>query len=110
MSPTSAPQGASDAGLAGERTSLAWLRLGLALLGVPTAMLAYYTEGSALAVGATVLAAAFGLVTLVASLRTQRVAPGSLAQGPIRPAVELVGLTGACVLLLTIAAAALVIG
>jgi hypothetical protein len=110
MSPTRGPDRASDPGLAGERTSLAWVRLGLVLLGLPTAMLAYYTEGSALAIGATALAAALGLGTLVTSLRFQRVAPGSLAEGAIRPAVMLVGLTGGCVLLLTIAAAALVIG
>ena len=110
MSRTFHPERPSDPGLAGERTSLAWLRLGLALLAVPTAMLAYYTEGSALAIGATVLAAALGLSTLVASLRFQRVAPGSLAEGAIRPAIVLVSLTGGCVLLLAIAAAALVIG
>lgn len=101
---------ASDPGLAGERTSLAWLRLGLALLGVPTAMIAYYTQGSALAISATALAAALGLGILVASLRVQRVAPGSLAEGSIRPPVVRVGLTGMCVLLLALAAAALVVG
>lgn len=110
MSRASGPDRASDPGLAGERTSLAWLRLGLTLLAVPTAMLAYYTEGSALAIAATVLAAGLGLGTLVASLRIQRVAPGALAQGSIRPAAVLVGLTGGCVLLLAIAAAALVVG
>jgi uncharacterized membrane protein YidH (DUF202 family) len=104
------PDRASDPGLAGERTSLAWLRLGLALLGVPIAMVAYYTQGSALAVSAAAVAAVLGLGILVSSVRTQRVAPGSLVEGSIRPPVGRVALTGTCVLLLAVAAAALVIG
>ena len=34
-------EGPSDVGLAGERTTLAWTRLGLALLGIPAAIMAY---------------------------------------------------------------------
>jgi uncharacterized membrane protein YidH (DUF202 family) len=102
--------GPSDPGLAGERTSLAWLRLGLALLAVPSAMLAYYVRSSALAVGAAAAAALLGLAILVASVRRQRVPPGSLASQSVRPPVLRVVATGACVLLLALSAAALVVG
>ena len=48
------PSRPSDAGLAGERTTLAWTRLGLALLGIPAGVLAYAAGRSLLAFAAAV--------------------------------------------------------
>lgn len=68
--------GRSDDGLAGERTSLAWTRIGLTLVAVPTG-LAAYAAGASMAVSlvAATLAAGVGLWLLVRSLRAPRAEP-----------------------------------
>ncbi len=107
MSPPS--EGPSDVGLAGERTTLAWTRLGLALLGIPAAIMAYGGGGNLLALVAAILAAALGLAVLVGSLRQQRVVPGVIPSGVVRPATHLILLTGGSVLFLAVCAAILVL-
>ena len=77
--------GPSDPGLAGERTTLAWARMGLTLLGVPAALLAYASGRNELAVAAAAVAMVLGLGVLVGSVRRQRVEPGLLQ--PTRPRV-----------------------
>lgn len=101
--------GPSDPGLAGERTSLAWFRLGLALLAVPSGVLAYYRDSNVVAVVAAALAAVLGLLVVVRSLRHPRVPPGSLATGSIPPPATQVTLTASSVLMLALAAAVLVL-
>lgn len=77
MSPAAARP--SDPGLAGERTSLAWARIGLSLLGVPTGLAAYAAGRDVLpALVLMILAATTGLLLLVLSLRRQRAAPDML--------------------------------
>ena len=105
----SAPQGPSDVGLAGERTTLAWTRLGLALLGIPAAILAYAAGSNVLALAAAAVAAILGLAVLVGSLVRQRVAPGVIPHGVLVPATRLILLTAACVLVLGLCAAFLVL-
>jgi len=69
--------GPSDPGLAGERTTLAWARIGLSLLAVPSGLLAYaFGRELVPALVASGLAAGTGLVLLVTSLRRQRAAAG----------------------------------
>ena len=103
------PEGPSDVGLAGERTTLAWTRLGLALLGIPAAVMAYGGSGNLLALAAAILAAALGLAVLVGSLRQQRVMPGTIPSGVVPPAIHLILLTGGSVLFLAVCAAVLVL-
>jgi uncharacterized membrane protein YidH (DUF202 family) len=99
----------SDPGLAGERTSLAWARTGMALLGVPAAVLAYAAGHAWVAFTAAAVAALLGLGLLVASVRRQRAMPGMVERGSVPLAHRQVLLTAACVLLLTIAAIDLVL-
>ena len=99
----------SDVGLAGERTSLAWSRVGLTLLGVPAAMLGYSAGRSWLAFAAAALAAALGLAVLIVSLRNQRVAPGVIPHGVLPPATSLILMTGGCVTALSLCGGILVL-
>ena len=103
------PSRPSDVGLAGERTTLAWTRLGLTLLGIPAAVLAYAAGRSWLAFGAAVVAMVLGLGVLVGSLRRQRADPDHVAQGSLAPAALMIVITGACVVMLTLSGAALVL-
>lgn len=95
--------------MAGERTTLAWVRMGMTLLGVPAAVLVFARERSWLATFAAVLALGVGLVVLVAALRRQRAAAGMVERGGPHLAAEQVLLTVICVLLLCGAALMLVI-
>ncbi len=99
----------SDPGLAGERTTLAWSRMGLTLLGVPAALLAYASGRNELAVAAAAVAMVLGLGVLVGSVRRQRVEPGVIPSGSLVPAARLILLTGACVLMLNVAGGILVL-
>ena len=108
MSP-GAVSGPSDPGLAGERTTLAWARMGLTLLGVPAALLAYASGRNELAVAAAAVAMVLGLGVLVGSVRRQRVEPGVIPSGSLVPAARLILLTGACVLMLNISGGILVL-
>lgn len=107
MSGTS-PSRPSDAGLAGERTTLAWTRLGLTLLGIPAAILAYSAGRSALAFAAAAVAMVMGLAVLVGSLRRQRTEPEHVADGTLVPAASLIVVTCACVLTLAISCVILI--
>ena len=102
------PSRPSDAGLAGERTTLAWTRLGLTLLGIPAAVLAYAAGRSVLAFVAAMVAMALGLVVLVVSLRRQRTEPEHVADGTLTPAASLVVATCACIVMLAVSSAFLV--
>ncbi len=99
----------SDPGLAGERTTLAWSRMGLTLLGIPAALLAYASGRNELAVVAAAVAMVLGLGVLVGSVRRQRVEPEVIPSGSLVPAVRLILLTGACVLMLNVAGGILVL-
>lgn len=101
--------GPSDPGLAGERTSLAWTRMGLALLGIPSIVVAFAQEQYLLASCAAGLALIFGLLLLVTSLRRQRAGPGFVERGGPHLAAQQVLLTVACVLLLCAAGMVLVV-
>ncbi len=107
--PEPALSGPSDSGLAGERTTLAWTRMGLTLLGLPSALLAFSAGRSWLAFSASVLAAVLGLGVLVGSLRRQRVAPHVIPAGSLVPAGRMILLTGACSVTLAVASAVLVL-
>lgn len=102
--------GPSDPGLAGERTSLAWARMGMSLLAFPSAVLAYAAGRSGLALAAAALSAALGLGVLTISLRRHRAAPGMVATRSLRLANEEVLLTGGSVLALGVSALLLVWG
>jgi uncharacterized membrane protein YidH (DUF202 family) len=104
-----APPGPSDSGLAAERTTLAWTRMGLTLIGIPSAIMANAAGHTWIAFGAAALAAALGLTTLVMSLRQQRAAPGMVAVGHVQVAAREVVVTGASTLLLAVAALDLVL-
>jgi hypothetical protein len=104
-----AAPGPSDPGLAGERTTLAWARMGLTLLGIPAALMAYASGRNELAVATAAVAMVLGLGVLVGSVRRQRVQPGVIPAGSLVPAARLILLTGACVLMLNIAGGILVL-
>lgn len=93
----------SDVGLAGERTSLAWSRIGMSLLAVPSAMLGWSVHHSWVASAAAAFAALLGLAILTLSLRRQRVDPEQFGAGTVRVAAEEVILAGAAVVLLGVA-------
>ncbi len=84
------PSQPSDVGLAGERTTLAWTRMGLTLLGVPSAVLAYAVGRNELAIAAAASALALGLGVLVVSLRRQRTEPERIAEGTLFRAATLI--------------------
>lgn len=113
MTPPESPErpGArpSDVGLAGERTTLTWTRMGLSLLGIPSGLLAYAAGRDWLAFAAAVVAAVLGLGVLVGSLRRQRVGPGGIAAGSLAPAAVMIILTGSCAVMLSLSGAILVL-
>lgn len=102
--------GRSDDGLAGERTSLAWTRIGLTLVAVPTG-LAAYSAGASLAVSlvAATLAAGVGLWLLVRSLRAPRAEPDMVGRRLPVVAGQRVMLATATVVLIGVASLALVL-
>lgn len=83
--------------------------MGLTLLGIPAALLAYASGRSELAVVAAAVAMVLGLGVLVGSVRRQRVEPGVIPSGSLVPAARLILLTGACVLMLSISGGILVL-
>lgn len=102
--------GRSDAGLSGERTSLAWTRIGLTLVAVPTG-LAAYAAGSSLwvvLVSAT-LAAGVGLSLLVQSLRRARAGPDMVSRALAVVGAQRVLLATTTVVLIAVASLALVL-
>ena len=101
--------GVSDPGLAGERTSLAWARMGMTLIGVPSAVLAYSAGHAVVAFAAAAAAALLGLGLLVVSVRRQRAEPGMVEHGSVHLAPWQVLLTTGCVLLLAVSGLALVL-
>lgn len=103
------PTGPSDPGLAAERTSLAWARIGLTLIGIPSAVMAYAVGHEWVAFGAAALAATLGLGTLTLSLRRQRASAGMVERGDLSLASSRVVVTGAATMLLAVAALDLVL-
>ncbi len=102
--------GPSDVGLAGERTSLAWTRIGLSLVAVPTG-LAAYAAGASLPVSlvSAGLAALVGLWLLVRSLRRPRAEPSMVGRGSVVLDAPRVLLAGATVVLIGVASLSLVL-
>ncbi len=96
--------GITDDGLAGERTSLAWARMGLTLLGLASAILAASTGRAWIAFGAALLALALGLVVLWLSVRRRRGGPGMVQRGVVSLASLQVVATTAGALALAVAA------
>ena len=88
---------------------LAWARMGLTLLGVPAALVAYSAGRNTLAVGAAAVAMTLGLAVLAGSVRRQRVEPGVIPSGSLVPAARLILLTGACVFVLNVTGGILVL-
>ena len=101
-------QGPSDPGLAAERTSLAWARMGLSLLAIPSAMAAYASSRNLVATVAAGWAGVLGLALLTLSVRRHRAAPGMVESRELRPAIEQVILTAGSALLLNLAGLILV--
>ena len=99
----SQPDAPSDVGLAGERTSLAWTRMGLTLMGIPPALLTFFPHRSIVATAAAVFAGGLALALLVTSLRRQRATPGMLEHGGPQVAAAQVALTASSVLGLCLA-------
>lgn len=104
------PTGPSDPGLAGERTSLAWSRMGMSLLAIPSAMLALSTKHSLVGALAAAVASLLGLGLLTLSVRRQRATPEMIDERSVVPAAQQVLLTGACVLVLCLSGLLLVLG
>jgi uncharacterized membrane protein YidH (DUF202 family) len=107
--PGPARSGQSDPGLAAERTSLAWFRMGLALIGIPSAVMAYTAGHAWVAFGAAALAAVLGMGMLTVSVRRQRAGPNMVERGDLRLATGQVAATAAAVLLLAVASLDLVL-
>lgn len=107
---TRAVDGPSDPGLAGERTSLAWARIGLSLLAVPAGLVTY-AVGRDQVLTLTLAAAALlaGLWVLVLSLRRQRAAAGMVERRDPVLAARMVLAAGATVLLVDAAGVVLVL-
>lgn len=106
----SALAGPSDPGLAGERTSLAWTRIGLSLLAVPAALVTYALgrdQVLTLALAAAALVA--GLTVLVLSLRRQRAPVGMVQRRDPVLAARMVLAAGATVVLVDAAGVVLVL-
>ncbi len=102
--------GPSDVGLAGERTSLAWSRLAMALLAVPTGLVGYsYRQGLAPALLLAAAAAVAGLVLLVLSLRRPRTPAAMLSATTSVLAARQVVLAAVTVVLVALAALAVVL-
>lgn len=101
----------ADPGLAVERTQLAWTRIGLTLIGAPSALAAYASRANVpLAAGAAVLALVTGLSLLVASLRRDRVPREARSATSSVLAAGQVLATAATVLLLCASGLLLVLG
>jgi uncharacterized membrane protein YidH (DUF202 family) len=102
--------GPSDPGLAGERTSLAWSRIGLSLLAVPAGVLAYARsqDGLVVAAAAAALGTVTGLLLVVGALRHQRAQANMVEQGGLPTAAPQVALSATTVLLLAVAAVDLI--
>jgi hypothetical protein len=83
--------------------------MGLTLLGLPAALLAYASGRNELAVVAAAVAMGLGLAVLVGSVRRQRVEPGVIASGSLVPPATLILLTAASVLMLNLTAVVLVL-
>lgn len=108
--PRIGPTGPSDAGLAGERTSLAWARIGLALLAVPSGLVAYAVgRGLPVTVVTSVLATVTGLGLLVSSLRRQRAGEDMVGRGGSVLASRQVLLAAVTVVLLNVSGLELVL-
>ena len=88
---------------------LAWARMGLTLVGVPSALMAYSAGHQWVAFGASALAACLGLFLLTLSLRTQRTRPSMVEHGDLRTASERIIVTAAAVGMLSIAGLDLVL-
>jgi uncharacterized membrane protein YidH (DUF202 family) len=104
------PVGPSDGGLAGERTSLAWIRVGLALVAVPAGLAGYAFDRSlGLTLVASSLAAVVGLGLLVLALRRPRTAPDMVARAAVVIDGARVVLATATVVLISVASLAIVL-
>jgi uncharacterized membrane protein YidH (DUF202 family) len=104
------PPGPSDVGLAGERTALAWSRLAMALLALPTGLFGYSSaRGSVPALVLAAAAAASGLVLLVVSLRRPRTPAAMLTAQQSVLAARQVVLAAVTVVLVALATLALVL-
>lgn len=77
---------------------LAWSRLGMTLLGLPSALFAYAAARHVIAAGSAVVAAVAGLSLLTVSVRRQRVHPDLMHAGRVPLAAGQVLLTTVCVL------------
>jgi len=83
--------------------------MGMTLLGVPSAVLAYAAGHAWVATLAAAVAALLGMGLLVVSVRRQRAMPGMVERGAVELARWQVLLTTGCVLLLTLAGLDLVL-
>jgi uncharacterized membrane protein YidH (DUF202 family) len=103
--------GPSDPGLAGERTTLAWARIGLSLLAVPSGLFAYAVGQEVVpALLAAAFAAGVGLALLVVSLRRQRAAAGMVQRRDRVLAAGQVTLAATTVILIDVTGLLLILG
>jgi hypothetical protein len=84
--------------------------MGMTLLGIPSAVMAYAAGRDLLAGFAAGLAAGLGLALLLVSLRRQRASPGMVQLRSLQLASAQVVLTAVSVLSLSVAGALLVLG